>query len=58
VLGEEWGGTASTQGDTPTSSASEVKKNRTINFFMKPSAPIEHHENRCLEVFVFNRNLK
>jgi hypothetical protein len=33
VLGEDWGGTASTQGDTPTgSSASEVKKTGQLAF--------------------------
>jgi hypothetical protein len=40
VLGEDWGGTASTQGDTPTSSASEVKKTGRLTLFMKLSAPI------------------
>jgi hypothetical protein len=33
VLGEDWGGTASTQGDTPTSSASEVKKTVQLAFY-------------------------
>ncbi len=46
MLGEDWGGTASTQGDTPTSSASEVKKTGQLTFFIKLSAPIEYHEHR------------
>jgi hypothetical protein len=46
VLGEDWGGTASTHGETPTSSASEVKKTGRLPLFMKLSAPIEYHEKR------------
>jgi hypothetical protein len=46
VLGEDWGGTASTQGDTPTgSSASEVKKTGQLAFY-ESSAFNTKHKNK------------